>query len=345
MRNLILEGGKHVGTATLGVLLLMLLPAMSMAQIPQSEDSTRVATPSAEATPKASSADQRYRIGPGDVIEVLVYNQPQLTRPSLRVDALGMIRMPLLEGEIKAACKTESELGKELTVRYQEYQKYPQVEVYVKEYNSQLVAIVGAVNSPGRFQLQRRVRLFEILTLAGGPNATAGRTVQIVHAPNSPIVCEDENENGHEEGKAEISFYDLNATLRAEDTANPYLKAGDVITVPTAEEIYILGNVHKPSTIPLKESVTISKAITMAGGVLPDADSKHVRITRQAPGANKTELVVNLKEINKGAAEDIPLQANDVVQVSGASGAKSVFKGILQTLVPSFTRLPMRVVY
>jgi polysaccharide biosynthesis/export protein len=293
----------------------------------------------------ASIADERYRIGPGDILEVLVYNQPQLSRPVLRVDGRGMIRMPLIEDEILAACKTETELAKELTTRYREYQKHPQVDVYVKEFNSQPVAVVGAVNSPGRFQLQRRVRLLEILTFAGGPSAAAGRTVQIVHAPGFPLVCEGEPEAA-DEVKEALSSYELSKTLRAEEPANPFLKPGDVVTVPDAEQIYVVGSVNRPTSIPLREPLTISRAILVAGGVARDAEANKIRIMRQNQvGGPKTELVVNLKEINKGTATDVMLQSNDVVEVPKQGGVSAVLRGLADAIVPTAMRLPLRVIY
>lgn len=292
----------------------------------------------------ASAGDERYRIGPGDILEVLVYNQPQLSRPTLRVDGRGMIRMPLLENEILAACKTEGELAKELTTLYLEYQKHPQVDVYVKEFNSQPVAVVGAVNTPGRFQLQRRVRLLEILTFAGGPSANAGRTVQIVHSPGAPLVCEGEVVTA-DEVKEGLSYYELSKTLRAEEAANPFLKPGDVITVPDADQVYVVGSVNKPTSIPLREPLTASRAILMAGGVARGAESK-IRIIRQSQiGGPKTELVMNLKDVNKGTAEDILLQSNDVVEVPTQGGVRAVLRGLADSIVPTAMRLPLRVIY
>jgi polysaccharide export outer membrane protein len=253
--------------------------------------------------------------------------------------------MPLLEGEIKAACRTESELASDLTIRYQEYQKYPQVDVFVKEFNSQPVAVLGAVRTPGRFQLQRRVRLLELLTFSGGAAGNAGRTIQIVHGATSPATCEpqDASPTSVEE---ELTSYRLSETLRGVDAANPYLSPGDVVYVPEAEQIYVVGNVPKPSAIPLQEPLTVSRAIFMAGGVLPDSQQQKVRIIRKASEATpRTELIVNLQAISKGTNEDIVLQANDVVEVPKDGGAKSVFKGLMRSIVPGIMSMPTRIVY
>jgi len=88
--------------------------------------------------------DDRYRIGPGDVLDIRVYNRPQLSREAVRVEGNGMIRMPLVENDIQAACLTEGELAKEISTRYARYYKNLQVDVFIKEYHSKQVAVIGA---------------------------------------------------------------------------------------------------------------------------------------------------------------------------------------------------------
>src|SRR5678816_3179352 len=128
----------------------------------------------------AQSPDDRYRIGPGDVLDIRIFNRPQLSREAVRVEGSGMIRMPLIEAEIQAACQTEGELAKEISTRYARYYKNLQVDVFIKEYHSKQVAIIGAVNEQSRFELQRRVRLLELLTYARGPSAKAGQTINVL---------------------------------------------------------------------------------------------------------------------------------------------------------------------
>src|SRR6185369_5284796 len=141
----------------------------------------------------AYAQDDRYRIGTGDVLDIRIYNRPQLSREAVRVEGSGMIRMPLIETEIQAACLTEGELAKEIATRYAKYYRNLQVDVFIKEYHSRQVAIIGAVNDQSRFELQRRVRLLELLTYAKGPSARAGQTVNIVHSANVS-VCKQANE-------------------------------------------------------------------------------------------------------------------------------------------------------
>ena len=116
------------------------------------------------------------------MLDIRIYNRPQLSREAVRVEGNGMIRMPLVENEIQAACLTEGELAKEISTRYARYYKNLQVDVFIKEYHSKQVAIIGAVNEQSRFELQRRVRLLELLTYAKGPSTKAGQTINIVHS-------------------------------------------------------------------------------------------------------------------------------------------------------------------
>src|SRR6185312_1686180 len=139
--------------------------------------------------------DDRYRIGPGDVLDIRIYNRPNLSRDGVRVEGNGMFRMPLIETEIQAACRTEGELAKEISIRYARFYKNLQVDVFIKEYHSKQVAIIGAVNEQSRFELQRRVRLLELLTYAKGPSAKAGQTINIVHSTaTSPCKQTDETD-------------------------------------------------------------------------------------------------------------------------------------------------------
>lgn len=292
-----------------------------------------------------SQPDNRYRIGPGDVLEVRVFNLPQLSREAVRVEGNGMIRMPLIEGEIRAACRTESELASELARLYTEYRKNPQVDVFIKEYNSQPVAVLGAVNTPGRFQLQRRVRLLELLAFAGGPAERAGRNIQVIHS--SPLLTCEQEGPGLSSAAADapdVSSYRLNDLLQGDIRANPYIRPGDVVTITEAEQVYVVGNVLKPSTITLKEKVTVSQAVAMAGGLLPDSATERVRIIRQEAGRNaKTEIIVDLKAINRRSAEDVALQPNDIVEVPTASG-KRFLRTLLNGVIPSAARLPVQIV-
>lgn len=286
------------------------------------------------------AADDRYRIGPGDVIDIRIYNRPQLSRDAVRVEGNGMIRMPLIETEIRAACSTEGELAKEISTRYAKYYKNLQVDVFIKEYHSQQVAVIGAVNDQSRFELQRRVRLLELLTYAKGPSAKAGQTINIVHSTNtSPCKQTDDSD-----ASTAFSSYKLDEVLQGDPKSNPYLEAGDIVTIPEADQVYIVGNVFMPLTIALKEPITLTRAIAMAGGLKQDTRKDKIRILRQEPGTQvRKEILVDLSAIEKKRSEDLALAPNDIIEVPTSAG-KSFLRSLVQGVVPGVGQLPVRVV-
>lgn len=306
----------------------------------QQQNDGGVAVRSAPNAPKPTNSDgDRYRIGPGDVIDIRIYNRANLSRDAVRVEGNGMIRMPLIETEIEAACKTEGELAREIASRYTKYYRNLQVDVFIREYHSRQVAIIGAVNDQSRFELQRRIRLLELLTYAKGPSSKAGQTINIIHS-SAPTSCKQE---GSEED-APFATYKLSEVLQGLPQANPYLEAGDIVTLPEADQAYIVGNVYTPLTIPLKEPITLTRAIAMAGGVKQDTKKDKIRVVRQEPGTTvKKEIIVDLAAIEKKRAEDLVLQPNDIIDVPTSAG-KSFLRSLIGGVIPSVSQLPVRVV-
>lgn len=284
--------------------------------------------------------DDRYRIGAGDVLDIRIYNRPQLSREAVRVEGSGMIRMPLIETEIQASCLTEGELAKEISTRYAKYYKNLQVDVFIKEYHSRQVAIIGAVNDQSRFELQRRIRLLEILTYAKGPSPRAGQTINIVHSTAaSPCKKDDDTD-----ASAAFTSYKLSDVLQGDPKSNPYLEAGDIVTLPEADQVYVVGNVFMPLTIALKEPITLTRAIAMAGGLKQDTSKDKIRVLRQEPGTTtRKEIIVDLSAIEKKRSEDLALLPNDIIDVPTSAG-KSFLRSLVQGVVPGVGQLPVRVV-
>jgi polysaccharide export outer membrane protein len=305
------------------------------AQLPQT-----AASPAAPAMKKDS---EPYRIGPGDVLDVRVFNKPQFSRESVRVTVRGTIRMPLLDKEIRAACRTEEELADELEKLYLEYLKTPQVDVFVKEFQSTPVAVIGAVQQPSRFQLQRRVRLLEMLSFVGGPNEKAGRTVQVIHT-GPPALCDLPDNATEDDETKTVDVYKLSDMLGGKENSNPVVRPGDIINVAEADQVFVVGNVLRPAALVLREPITVTRAIAMAGGLMPDTRRDKVRVIRQAPGSTtKTEIMVDLKAIEKKQAQDVALEANDIVDVP-TNETKRTIRTFFGSFVPSIGQLPVRVV-
>jgi polysaccharide export outer membrane protein len=290
----------------------------------------------------AAQQDDRYRIGASDVLDIRIHNRPQLSREAVRVEGNGMIRMPLIDTEIQAACLTEGELAKEIAARYAKYYRNLQVDVFIKEYHAKQVAIIGAVNDQSRFELQRRVRLLELLTYAKGPSPKAGQTINIVHS-TAASPCKQQDAETSDVASL-FSSYKLSDVLRGDPAANPYLEAGDIVTLPEADQVYVVGNVFMPLTIPLREPVTLTRAIAMAGGLKQDTKKDKIRVLRQEPGAaTRKEITVDLSAIEKKRSEDLALLPNDIVDVPTSAG-KSFLRSLVQGVVPGVGQLPVRVV-
>jgi len=302
---------------------------------------TAVSTQAQPAAQSSSQTGERYRIGPGDVLDIRVFNRPQLSRDAVRVEGSGMIRMPLVDGEIQAACKTEGELAQEIKTRYLKFYRNPQVDVFIKEYHAREVAVIGAINEQGRYQMQRRLRLLELLTFAKGPSDKAGQSINIVRAPRSGLC-----NNGATPGEDAGSFVSLrlNDTLRGEEKANPYVEPGDIVTLPEAAQVYVIGNVYSPKALPMKEPITVSRAVAMAGGPLRDSKIDKVHIIRQQTGAGgESEIFVDLKAIARKQATDVLLQPNDIVEVRESTG-KTMIRSLLGVVAPAMGQLPVRVI-
>jgi polysaccharide export outer membrane protein len=297
------------------------------------------------APPPVSQNDTRYRIGAGDVLEIRVLKAPELSRDAVRVDQRGMIRIPMFEDELQAACLTEGELSQRIATLYLKYKKHPHVDVFVREFQSQPVAVVGAVNSPGQFKLQRQIRLLDLLTYAGGPAERAGQNIQIVHA-GGPLLCEQPaSENTGETVAAGFVTYKLSDTLLGQLDANPYVRPGDIVSVLSADQVYVIGNVVRPTSISLKEPMTVSRAIAMAGGLGQDGKKSRVHIVRQQPGAHgaKSDFYVDLSAIQKRKAEDVALQANDIIEVP-TSMPRNIMHSLLGVIAPTVTQGAARVI-
>lgn len=339
---------------TIGALIFVAANQKTLAQEETAKSSEKPAVAASDSLTRTGSGEtnaEQYQIGPGDVLDVRIFNRPLLSRDAVRVDGRGMIRLPLI-GEIRAGCRTESELAGEIIAHYLEYLKNPQVEVFIKDYQSRPVMIIGAVREPGRFQLQRRVRLLELLSLAGGPTDEAGGRIQVKHAPDVQ-TCDQSAASGAAaiaESKApateSVDWYDIDELLEsASGKSVSYVQPGDTVNLLEADKAFVVGNVVKPSTVALKERVTISKAVAMAGGTLPDSKLDKVRIIRQtsASDTTKTELIVDLRAINRQQAEDVELRANDIVDVPTSNG-KKFLRGLMNSVAPTITRLPVRII-
>jgi len=286
--------------------------------------------------PIKSDKNEKYRIGLQDTLEIQVFRNSRLElEQKVNVSNDGTISLPRINGKITAVCKTEQELAESLIGYFKTYLKNPYVNVRATDQKSQPVAVVGAVEKPNVFFLNRKVRLLEVLALAGGPDvANAGSKIQIARMGNL-TSCRDSKETETNDEEVEFVGYNLNEVLKGRE--NPWMQPGDIVSVLVAEEAFVVGNVVKPSKIVLRDSRTLTQAIADAGGLNATAKTDKVIIQRSEPNSNtKSELVFNLKEIRTGKVPDPELQANDVVVVGNDNlkTARNSLISIFKSTVP-----------
>lgn len=303
---------------------------------------TKVTQSPSDALIAANSAkNDRYRIGFQDILDIQVFRHSDLNQRA-PVSPNGTIELFRLDKPIVAICKTEGELAAEIAAAYKEkFIRDPQVKVIVAEQRSQSVAVIGAVEKPGNFFVNRRVHLLEMLANAGGPNKEAG-TRLIVARTGSSSNCQIADDVSDDDS---IAVVDLKIRDIQEGKQTFWLLPGDVVSVLDSDIIYVYGNVNRQGSYKVREPITLTQAIVSAEGLKGAAKKDKVRILRQKPGsADREELVFDLNQIDKGNVKDPYLEPNDIVAVS-EDKAKSILLGLANSIkgsVPNVIyRLPL----
>jgi polysaccharide biosynthesis/export protein len=246
-----------------------------------------------------------YRIGAGDILDVVVFGNEDLSRTAT-VQTTGTIALPLI-GEIRVEGSTIDEVKDRITAALgKDYLVNPQVDVKVREYQSQFVTVIGEVNTPGRKALRGRTRLIDALVEAGGFNTRASGDVVVSRTDGT------------------LPGGQTSLRLRLVGSANPvdqahlelYLKPGDIITAPPKYYVTVEGEVARPGRFQLEGDLTVSGALTEAGGLTRFGSSK-VRVRRFDVASGTTRILeVDLGDVRKGKKPDLALMPNDVVTVS-----------------------------
>jgi polysaccharide export outer membrane protein len=345
-------------TLVLAVVLVCMLSGIAQAQEQEQQQQ-----PSSQTMSQSASLDiqgiKSYLLGPGDVLDVRVFGQPDLSS-TVQVDSDGNISsLPFLETPIKAKCRTDKQVQKDIATAYSKFINNPQVSVRISERNSRQPATVfGAVRQPTRVEMKRKVRLNELMAVSGGFTERAAGTIQILHT--EPLMCPGPGEEAEAEPidgtKIPLQIIKIAELRSGKADANPVIRPGDYVLVTEAEPIYITGAVNSPGGIYLRDQLMLSRALAMVGGARKEAKLSDVRIYRQIPGsANQEVISVDVGAIKKNQKPDFLLQAYDVIEVSESGMFSS--QRITQTLVGALTGgissavtttgtyLPSRIIY
>ncbi len=265
-------------------------------------------TPSGAPAPSVPPPEVDYEIGAEDLLEISVFELPDLTR-TVRVAGDGSITLPLV-GMVPAAGLTHSALENRLKELLQErYLEEPQVSVFVKEYRSKRISVIGAVQSPGTFEMLGVRNLLEAIGHAGGLTREAGSSLFVLRPrPDGGQV------------RIGIDLGDL--FVRGNPALNIDLSPGDVINVPLDQPVqfYVNGAVKSPGRYESRSSVpvTLLQAVTQAGGATNRANERAVLILRRDANGIPLATRCDLKAIKRAKAEDPLLQDGDVIVVPEA---------------------------
>jgi polysaccharide export outer membrane protein len=246
-----------------------------------------------------------YRVGAGDVLDIVVFGNDDLTRTTT-IQPNGMIALPLL-GEVLVADLSVPEIKNKLTTLLaRDFLVHPQVDVKIREYQSQFVIVVGEVNNPGRKPLRGRTRLIDLLVEAGGFKPGASGEIVITRA-----------DGAFDGGSRTLKLRLGSSSLTPQDQVNLEipLKNGDIVTASPKYYVTVEGEVNRPGRYVLEGELTVTGVISSAGGLTRFGKSGvQVRRTELETGDVKI-IKVDLNAVRKGKQRDVPLLANDVVSV------------------------------
>lgn len=266
------------------------------------ETSAKTAPPEKNA---ASEVDSVLRLGSGDLVEVGVYDVPELSSKA-RVDSNGDLYLPLID-YVHVAGLTVNEAQGVIEKRLNDggFVKGPHVTIFVDEYASQGVSTLGEVARPGVYPIPGKEQLLDLISAAGGLTDKAGHVVTVTHRdqPDKPITVE------------------LTKNLSDDPASNIEITPGDTVVVHKADVVYVVGDVARPSGLLIdRGNLTVLQAIALAGGTTATSRPNGTRIIHKSP-SGITETPVPLKKILQARAADMPMQPDDILFVPS-----SVFK-------------------
>jgi polysaccharide biosynthesis/export protein len=256
-----------------------------------------------ETSPAADDLGSNPTLGIGDLVEVNVYNVPELTTKS-RLGNNGDVYLPLVDYVHLAGLSVE-EAQTLIEKRLSDggFVKNPHVTLNVDQSASQGISLLGEVSRPGIYPVIGEPRLLDVISAAGGFTDKAGHSITVTHRNQSdkPVTVP------------------LSRKLTDNPASNISVSPGDTILVQKADVVYVVGEVGRPSGFLMDtDNLTVLKAIALAGGTTPTAKLNGVKILRKGPNG-MTETPVELKKMLQAKAADIPMKADDILFVPSSA--------------------------
>jgi polysaccharide biosynthesis/export protein len=282
-----------------------------------------------------------YPLGPGDVLEIFAPPMTELQDYTVRISGEGTISLPLI-GIVHAGGMNEEELSKEIYQRLvPAYVRNPQIHIFVREYRSRQVAVIGAVQKPGLYSLASGTdTLLGMISLAGGMTNEAaprvlffpaevgenGKSAELASIAALPLISGDPSSMPKTADPVVINLATLAKGGSQSSLALP-ARPGDTIIVPVSGEVLVEGWVQKPGSYRITPGLTVSGAVVAAGGPVFAADTSTVQIVRASKEGGNIILAADLEKIKRGEIPDVSLQEGDVIAVA-SSGLKLAPYGI-----------------
>lgn len=298
-------------------------PAQQAAPEPQLPVLSHPSAPAAsgsEGTPQPLG-----RLGPEDLVGVTVYDSPELSR-SVRIDADGNIRLPMVRQHIHAAGLNPAELEDSIAAELsnEHIMVSPIVSVSVVEYHSRPITVIGAVRNPTTFQANGSVTLLEAIVRAGGLTDNAGSEILVSHP--STVAG----------GRTALltERIPVHSAMDISDPASNYkLEGGENVRVPDAGRVFVVGNVKRPGPIQITDgsASSVLKVVLLSGG-LDSFTSKRAYIYRVEANGTSNQIPVEIKKIMTMKSPDVPLYGNDTLYVPNATGQRISAKALSITL-------------
>jgi polysaccharide export outer membrane protein len=275
-----------------------------------------------------------YILGPGDEISVWVLDLEEINKKPIRIENDGYISLPLV-GRIRAAGVTVEKFEGILREKLKSQILEPQVTIGLMELRSQPVSVIGSVNHPGVLQVQGSKSLVEVLSMAEGLRPDAGRTITVTRKLEyGKIPLRNATEDPtHQFSIAKIDFKE--GLLAGESPEmNIAMKPYDVVSVPKADLVYVIGEVHKAGGFVLndREALSVLQALSMAEGLNKTASPGGAKILRASASGPRTEIPIDLKKVLSGKGEDIRLQPNDILFVPNSASKSAAIRGLQTAL-------------
>src|SRR5258706_3462863 len=281
-----------------------------------------------------------YLLGPDDDLEMAGPELDELAGKTIRIDGDGDIQVPLV-GRVHVADRTVQQAQQEVNKRLSTYIRDPQISISVNEQRSQPVSVLGAVNAPGVHQVRGYKTLLEMLSLAGGLRTDAGYSIRITRQVEwgcIPLT----NSRLDASGQFSVGEVSLKEIMDARiPQGNIQILPHDVISVPRAEMVYVIGDVKRSGgfVIGEHESMSVLQVLSLAEGLNGTADRRHAKILRTTTtAAQRVEIAVDIKAILEGQTRDVALHGDDILFIPGSNGKKASLRA-LDTAIQTGTGL------